>query len=92
MKGGMGVNGGEGSGGAGRGDGTGRDDGAGPGGVIRVALADDQMLVRAGFAMVVDSQDDMTVAWQADDGTQAIELAAAEGADVILMDLSLIHI
>lgn len=76
----MDVNGGQGRGG-------GRGDGEGPGGVIRVALADDQMLVRAGFAMVVDSQDDMTVAWQADDGTQAIELAAAEGADVILMDI-----
>lgn len=41
-------------------------------GVIRVGLADDQLLVRAGFAMVVDSQDDMEVAWQVDDGAAAV--------------------
>lgn len=60
---------------------------AGNGDVIRVALADDQMLVRAGFAMVVDSQDDMEVAWQADDGLAAVELNAADAPDVILMDI-----
>ena len=41
-------------------------------GVIRVGLADDQMLVRA-VRMVVDSQDDMEVAWQVDDGAAAVE-------------------
>lgn len=56
-------------------------------GVIRVALADDQMLVRAGFAMVVDSQEDMEVTWQADDGLAAIEMSAADAPDVILMDI-----
>src|SRR5699024_4892865 len=56
-------------------------------GVIRVALADDQMLVRAGFAMVVDSQEDMEVTWQADDGFAAIEMSAADAPDVILMDI-----
>ncbi len=56
-------------------------------GVIRVALADDQSLVRAGFAMVVDSQDDMEVSWQADDGAGAVALAAHDAPDVILMDI-----
>ena len=55
-------------------------------GVIRVALADDQMLVRAGFAMVVDSQEDMEVTWQADDGSRQSR-CAADAPDVILMDI-----
>ncbi len=55
--------------------------------VIRVALADDQALVRAGFAMVVDSQDDMEVVWQADDGAAAVAQAARQTPDVILMDI-----
>ncbi|HHT33392.1 MAG TPA: response regulator transcription factor, partial [Corynebacterium sp.] len=55
--------------------------------VITVALADDQALVRAGFAMVVDSQDDMEVAWQADDGLAAVDKAAETTPDVILMDI-----
>lgn len=55
--------------------------------MIRVALADDQALVRAGFAMVVDSQDDMEVVWQADDGAAAVAKAAGETPDVILMDV-----
>lgn len=55
--------------------------------VIRVALADDQALVRAGFAMVVDSQDDMEVVWQADDGAAAVAQAAKQTPDVILMDI-----
>lgn len=68
-------------------------------GVIRVGLADDQMLVRAGFAMVVDSQDDMEVAWQVDDGAAAVEKVTGDSGtggagesrvdvpDVILMDI-----
>nr|WP_180965607.1 response regulator transcription factor [Corynebacterium xerosis] len=68
-------------------------------GVIRVGLADDQMLVRAGFAMVVDSQDDMEVAWQVDDGVAAVEKVTGDSGtggageshvdvpDVILMDI-----
>ncbi|MFD5869283.1 response regulator [Corynebacterium sp. NPDC060344] len=63
-----------------------RADGMGEG-PITVALVDDQALVRAGFAMVVDSQDDMEVAWQADDGAAAVDRAAAEVPDVILMDI-----
>jgi DNA-binding NarL/FixJ family response regulator len=51
--------------------------------VIRVALADDQSLVRAGFAMILDAEDDMTVVGQADDGAAAITLAASARPDVM---------
>lgn len=55
--------------------------------MITVALVDDQQLVRAGFAMVVGSQDDMQVVWEVADGAGAVERAGAEPADVILMDV-----
>ena len=42
---------------------------------IRVVIADDQELVRAGFAMVIGSQPDMTVVGQARDGAEAVALA-----------------
>ena len=54
---------------------------------IRVVVADDQELVRAGFAMVIGSQPDMEVVGQAGDGDQAVELAVRLRPDVILMDV-----
>ncbi|MFD1718211.1 response regulator [Georgenia deserti] len=54
---------------------------------IKVALVDDQELVRTGLAMVVDSQDDMRVVGQADDGAGAIDLVATTPCDVVLMDV-----
>lgn len=54
---------------------------------VRIALVDDQQLVRAGFAMVIDSQDDLEVRWQADNGAEATRLATEEPVDVILMDI-----
>lgn len=54
-----------------------------------VGLADDQQLVRAGFALVLESQDDIEVAWQADDGARAVELAGAHPVDVVLMDVQM---
>jgi DNA-binding NarL/FixJ family response regulator len=54
---------------------------------IRVALADDQALVRAGFRMIVQSQPDMEVAGEAANGQEAIELVRREHPDVILMDI-----
>jgi len=54
---------------------------------IRVILVDDQQLVRAGFAMLVDSQPDLEVVGQAADGQAAIELVARTPADVVLMDV-----
>ena len=54
---------------------------------IRVLLVDDQDLVRAGFAMVLGSQADLTVAGEAVDGAAAIKLARAVPADVMVMDV-----
>src|SRR5579864_2560432 len=54
---------------------------------IRVALADDQALVRAGFRMIVESQPGMDFAGEAADGQEAIELVRRERPDVILMDI-----
>lgn len=54
---------------------------------IRVALVDDQQLVRAGFRMVIESQPDMTVVLEAGDGAQALRLIADHPVDVVLMDV-----
>ena len=54
---------------------------------LRIALVDDQPLVRAGFAMVIDSQDDMEVVVQASDGQAAVEELRAHTVDVVLMDV-----
>ncbi len=54
---------------------------------IRVGLADDQALVRAGFRLIVESQHDMAVAGEAADGREAVELVRRERPDVVLMDI-----
>ena len=54
---------------------------------LRIALVDDQPLVRAGFAMVIDSQDDLEVVAQASDGAAAVEELRARTVDVVLMDI-----
>lgn len=57
--------------------------------MITVGLVDDQQLVRAGFRMVLDSQSDITVAWEANEGKEALEKAANTPVDVILMDVQM---
>ena len=54
---------------------------------IRVVIADDQELVRVGFAMVIGSQKDMQVVGQASDGAQAVAAAESLHPDVVLMDV-----
>ncbi len=54
---------------------------------IRVALVDDQELVRTGFRMVLDAQDDMTVVGEAADGLGAVGLAQQRSSDVMVMDV-----
>jgi DNA-binding NarL/FixJ family response regulator len=55
--------------------------------VIRVVLADDQPLVRAGFRMLLDAEDDITVVGEADNGAAALELVRTLTPDVVLMDI-----
>jgi len=50
--------------------------------MIRIALVDDQELVRTGFRMVLDAQPDMTVVGEAADGLAAVEFARSHSADV----------
>ncbi|MCF3118254.1 MULTISPECIES: response regulator [Streptomyces] len=54
---------------------------------IRVLLADDQALLRSAFKVLVDSEPDMEVVGEASDGAEAVALARAERADVVLMDI-----
>lgn len=55
--------------------------------MIRVVLADDQVLVRTGFRALLDSEDDIEVVGEAGDGAEAIALAVAHRPDVVLMDI-----
>src|SRR3954451_13360231 len=54
---------------------------------IRILICDDQALVRAGFKLILDAEDDLEVVGEAGDGTEAVELAPAANPDVILMDV-----
>jgi DNA-binding NarL/FixJ family response regulator len=55
--------------------------------MIRIVLADDQALVRAGFRMILSAEADLEVVGEAADGDEAIEEAAATEPDVVLMDI-----
>ena len=54
---------------------------------IRVALVDDQQLVRSGFSMLINSQPDLNVVCQAGTGAEAVSVLASTAADVVLMDV-----
>ncbi|MCJ1712833.1 response regulator transcription factor [Curtobacterium sp. VKM Ac-2922] len=54
---------------------------------IRVVLADDQVLIRAGLRALVDAEPGMTVVGEAGDGDAAVQIATRERPDVVLMDI-----
>jgi two-component system, NarL family, response regulator NreC len=56
---------------------------------IRVLLADDHTLIRAGLAMVVESQPDLTVVGEANDGREAVSMAEKLKPDVVVMDIGM---
>ncbi|WP_100444145.1 response regulator transcription factor [Glycomyces xiaoerkulensis] len=55
--------------------------------MIGVMLVDDQRLVRAGFASILDDEDDIEIVAEAEDGAQALELIRSRRPDVVLMDI-----
>jgi len=57
------------------------------GAAIRVLIADDQLLVRSGFKMLLDSADDLVVVGAASTGVEAVELVRELKPDVVLMDI-----
>jgi DNA-binding NarL/FixJ family response regulator len=56
---------------------------------IRVLLADDHRLVRTGFRVILEIEDDIEVVGEAADGAEAVELAARHAPDVVLMDVEM---
>jgi DNA-binding NarL/FixJ family response regulator len=60
--------------------------------VIRVLLAEDHSIVRAGLERLLGTTDDIEVVAGAEDGAQAVELAAEHKPDVVLMDISMPHL
>jgi DNA-binding NarL/FixJ family response regulator len=54
---------------------------------ISVALADDQALVRMGLRVLIESEDDLALAGEAEDGQAAVDLVRRTRPDVILMDI-----
>ena len=55
--------------------------------MIRVAVVDDQTLVRAGFRMICEAEDDLNVVGEAADGADAVAMVARARPDVVLMDI-----
>jgi DNA-binding NarL/FixJ family response regulator len=55
--------------------------------MIRVVIADDQQLIRAGFAALLESEPDITVVGQAGTGTEAVDEVSRHRPDVVLMDI-----
>ncbi|YCK34104.1 response regulator [Actinomadura sp. ATCC 39365] len=54
---------------------------------VRVVVADDQELVRGGFAMILDAQPDISVVAEAGDGVEAVAAVRAHEPDVLLLDI-----
>jgi two-component system, NarL family, response regulator NreC len=59
---------------------------------IRILLADDHTVMRSGLRMLLERQPNLTVVGEAADGRQAVELAASEKPDVVVMDIAMPHL
>ncbi|WP_433287144.1 response regulator [Micromonospora sp. CA-244673] len=70
-------------------DAAGRDGGPGVDRPIRVLLADDQHLVRTGFRVILEVEDDLAVVGEAADGERAVSMTRALHPDVVLMDVEM---
>jgi DNA-binding NarL/FixJ family response regulator len=66
---------------------TSGDDNEGVPGMIRVLVADDQQLLRAGFRVILESEPDIEVVGEAADGVEVLEVARDTRPDVVLMDI-----
>jgi DNA-binding NarL/FixJ family response regulator len=55
--------------------------------MIRILIADDQALVRAGFKMILDAEEDLEVVGEVDDGAKAVDAVRRLKPDVVLMDI-----
>ena len=58
-------------------------------GAARILLADDHALVRQGVRLILDTQPDLTVVAEVDDGAAAVEAVAAGGIDLAILDVSM---
>ncbi|WP_399930256.1 response regulator [Streptomyces kanamyceticus] len=59
--------------------------------MIRTLVADDQAVVRTGFVNLLGTQDDIQVVAEAEDGAQAVRLAAEHRPDLVLLDIRMPH-
>lgn len=59
---------------------------------IRIILADDHTVMRSGLRLLLERQDNLQVVGEAADGREAVELAASEKPDVVVMDIAMPHL
>ena len=59
---------------------------------IRIVLADDHTVMRSGLRLLLERQPNLEVVGEASDGKQAVEIAAAEKPDVVIMDIAMPHL
>jgi DNA-binding NarL/FixJ family response regulator len=58
---------------------------------IRVVIADDEAMIRAGLRMLLDHQEDLSVVGEAADGLEAVDVVRRSAPDVVLMDVRMPH-